>query len=350
MLSMLISKISFAQLIFHFVPEVYARNIDGVCSFQMQNMTSAPLSGKILISIKENLKPQPVVDIETPVTIISKGTSALSKSIVGNSIFKFANNAYGQLVNQTKNFPPGEYSFCFTFIPAEKGDPEYENCFDATIEPLIPIQLLIPSNEDTICLKRPVLSWQPPMPYNGAMTFRLMLTEKKMAKNGVEAMLKNAPLLLLDNISSTTITYPSNYPELKEGITYYWQVVAYQQKIIVSTSEVWAFTLKCKDDPIVDNDSYRELKFMVNGNYYITSQYLKFSFLNNYNIKKLQYTIIDVEEGGKPVKYVPEVKLTQGLNKVDIDITEIGLKQGKSYLLKVFPFNESPVEIRFIYQ
>ncbi|MBN8856788.1 MAG: hypothetical protein J0H29_00285 [Sphingobacteriales bacterium] len=340
---------STAQIIFHFVPEVYARNLDALSTVQIQNM-SAAANGQISITVRENSKRIDVVEITTPAFLVKQGINSIPKNAFGNSVLRFGNNSYGKILNQTKSFPPGDYSFCFVFIPSEKGSPEFENCFDALIEPLVPMQLLLPVNEDTICLKRPVLSWQPPMPYNGSMYFRLMLTEKKQARNGPEAMLKNAPLLLLDNITGTTLMYPANYPELKEGITYFWQVVAYQQGIIISTSEVWGFTVKCKEDAIVDNDSYRELKLLVNGNYYITGQYLKFSFLNNYNIKKLQYTILDINEGGKPVKRLPEIKLMQGLNKIDIDITDIGLKEGKTYILKVFPFNEPPVEVRFIYQ
>lgn len=342
-----IAQESSGQVVFQFIPEVYARNLDALSTVQIQN-TGSNLNGQIVIRVSENSKRINIVDITTPVISLRKGVNALPKSAYGNSVFRFGNNSYGRIVNQTKAFPPGEYSFCFEFVPSEKGNPEYENCFDGSIEPLVPMQLMLPAHQDTICLKRPVLSWQPPMPYSGSMFFRLMLVEKKSAKNGTEAMLKNAPLLLLDNISGTTLMYPSNYPELKEGVTYYWQVVAYQQNIIISTSEVWEFTVQCKEKNIEDNDSYRELKLLVNGNYYITSQYLKFSFLNNYNVKKLQYAILDVEEGGKPVKQVPDVLLVQGLNKIDIDISELGLKNGRSYVLKVFPFNESPVEIRFV--
>lgn len=340
---------SMGQVIFHFIPEVYARNLDGLSTVQIQNM-SAVSNGQISIIVRENSKRIDVVEIIIPAFLMKQGVNVIPKNVFGNSLLKFGNNAYGKIVNQTKSFPPGDYSFCFVFIPAEKGSLEFENCFDAFIEPLAPMQLLLPADQDTICLKRPVLSWHPPMPYSGSMYFRLMLTEKKQARNGTEAMLKNAPLLLLDNITGTTLMYPANYPELKEGATYYWQVIAYQQGVIISTSEVWEFTVKCREDAIADNDSYRELKSLVNGNYYITGQYLKFSFLNNYNIKKLQYAVLDINEGAKPVKHLPEIKLMPGLNKIDIDITEIGLKQGKTYILKVFPFNEPSVEIRFIYQ
>jgi hypothetical protein len=210
--------------------------------------------------------------------------------------------------------------------------------------------LLNPSHLDTICNKRPVLSWQPPLPFSSGMRFRLILTEKK-AGVGVEDLLMKTPLLLLDNISSTTINYPSVNPELKEGKTYYWQVVAYEKGLIISRSEIWEFTVQCtevlKPGP---NDSYRELKLLVNGNYYIANRVLKFSFRNDYNIQKLRYSILDISDAGKEIKHVPEIKLQSGLNKIDIELGDLDLKAGNHYILKVYPFNEPSVEIRFVYE
>ncbi|MBW7892076.1 MAG: hypothetical protein H3C48_13850 [Chitinophagaceae bacterium] len=349
LLTIFTANTSTGQIIFHFIPEAYARNLDALSTVQIQNV-SAISNGQISITVRENSKRINVVEVTTPAFVIKQGVNVIPKNVFGNSLLKFGNNTYGKIVNQTKSFPPGDYSFCFVFIPIEKGSLEFENCFDTFIEPLAPMQLLLPADQDTICLKRPVLSWQPPMPYSGSIYFRLVLTEKRQARNGTEAMLKNTPLLLLDHITGTTLMYPANYPELKEGVTYCWQVVAYQQGVIISTSEVWEFTVKCKEEAVMDNDSYRELKSLVNGNYYITGQYLKFSFLNNYNIEEMQYTILDINERVNPVKHLPKIKLIPGLNKIEIDITEVGLKQGKTYILKVFPFNEPPVEVRFIYQ
>jgi len=350
-IAMSLYKTAPAQLVFYFIPDVYGRSIDGLGTFQVQNLSNTLQKGQVSILVQENTSNKTVVNITTPATTFNPGNNSFPKGLFANSVFHFSNNSLASIVNQTRNFPPGEYSFCFRFTPSDKQGDEYENCFDAAIQPLLPISLLLPADQDTICLKRPVLSWQPPMPFHVSMRFRLLLTEKKNNNDKVESILKNAPLLLLDNISTTTINYPANYPELKEGKTYCWQVAAYQQGLIISTSEVWEFTVQCKEKmPPVPSDSYRELKLLMNGNYYIANRYLKFSFRNDYHIRKLKYEIIDLAEEGKKIKRLPEIEIQNGLNMIDLDLSDSDLKPGDHYILKVYPFNEPPVEVRFIYQ
>jgi len=341
-----------AQLSFYFLPELYGRSIDGLGTFQVQNLGQEKMTGQIFVTVKENKSGSLVVTVTTPQVTFNTGLNNFSKSVFNSSAFNFSSNAYGSLANQTRNLPPGEYTFCFHFTPKDKTlFDDYENCFDTEIQPLVPITLLNPAHMDSICTKRPVLSWQPPMPFSGAMKFRLILTEKKGDNEGVEDLLMRTPLLLLDNISATTINYPSVNPELKEGKTYYWQAVAYEKGIIISKSEIWEFTVQCKEAVKPGpNDSYRELKLMVNGNYYIANRFLKFSFRNDYNISKLKYSILDVAKGSEELKHLPEVKLQQGFNKIDIDLGDLGLKPGNHYILKVYPFNEPPVEVRFVYK
>jgi hypothetical protein len=338
-----------AQVNFTFLPELYGRSIDGLGNFQVQNIGTEKIDGVIFITVKEN-SAGPVVMVITPRVTINPGLTNFPKSVFSNSSFRFSSGSYGAIANQTRGLPPGDYDFCFRFVPLDKSRfNEYETCFDGDIQPLAPLTLLNPADRDSICNKRPVLSWQPPLPFSAAMRFRLLLTEKKTGE-GVADLLMKTPLLLLDNISSTTINYPSANPELKEGKTYYWQVVAYDKGVIISKSEIWEFTVQCKElDKPLPNDSYRELKLLVNGNYYIANRALKFSFNNNYNIQKLHYTIVDIADGAKEIKHLPEVQLQRGLNKIDIDLQDLGLKPGNHYLLKVYPFNEPAVEIRFIY-
>lgn len=341
-----------AQLKFHFVPEVNARTVDGLSAFQVQNLSASRYDGQVSITVRETSLNQPVVTILTPVLSFTTGNTPFPVTAFRSSIFNFAGNALGSLVNQTRNFPPGEYSFCFRFIPSDKmSNDDFEDCYETTVQPLLPISLLLPSDQDTICQKRPLLSWQPPMPYHNSMRFRLLLTEKREGETASESILKNAPLLLLDQIAGLAVNYPSNYPELKEGKTYCWQVAAYQTGLIISTSEVWEFTVQCKEpDMPAPNDSYRDLKVLSSGNYYIANRFLKFAFSNNYNVTKLSYAIYDMSNGRRPLKDLPEVRLTNGLNKVDIDLSDLDLMPGKQYLLKVSPFGEAAVEVKFVYQ
>lgn len=351
LLIVLAGQLSRAQFNFFFVPEVSGRSIDGLGLFQVQNLTGRALQGQVVIVVRENTRRQHIVTITTPVTTLGTGTYNFPKNVFAGSAFKFSNSPYSSIVNQTKGFPPGEYSFCYQFVNANKlaGD-DYENCFEAEILPLVPMTLLNPADKDKICQKRPVLSWQPPIPFHPSMRFRLLLTEKRQGES-VENLLINAPLVLLDNITATTINYPSGRPDLQEGKTYCWQVLAYQQNIVMSKSEIWEFTIQCQEPAKqLPNDSYRELKLLVNGNYYIANRAIKFAFTNNYSVKKLSYSIHDVENGSKKIKNLPEVSLMPGLNKIDIDLTDAELGEGKHYILKVYPFNEQAIEVRFIYR
>ncbi len=342
----------FSQLNFVFLPEINGRSIDGLSAFQLQNLTGKTLTGNIYIEVKENINKLKVVSVKTQEININPGVSSFPRINFVNSQLQFAANAFANITSQTRSFPPGEYSFCFHFVPSVKGSPDnYEDCFDGSIQPLVPISLLNPSDRDTICNKRPFLTWQPPLPYSAAMRFRLLLTEKKPGTAPVENLLMNVPLVFLDNITSTSVNYPATSPELKEGKTYCWQVIAFMQGVVLSKSEIWEFTVQCKEQlPLKPNDSYRELKSLVNGNYYVTNKYLKFSFTNNYNVSKLSYGIYDLANAQKQIKRTPEVTMQPGLNKIDIDVTDLELEPGKQYLLKVFPFNEPVIEVRFVYQ
>jgi hypothetical protein len=339
-----------AQVNLLFAPEINGRSIEGLGNFQVQNLSGKTISGNIRILVKENRTHSSVVTITTPLLQIAQGSLQFPRNQFVAAKLVFANNAISRLVSQTKNLPAGDYSFCYQFIAEVKtnGD-DYENCYDAEIQPLVPISLISPDDRDHICDKRPALSWQPPLPYSAGMRFRILLTEKK-AGESVENLLVNTPLIFLDNISVPSINYPAASPDLQEGKTYCWQVIAYQDGVVLSRSEIWEFTVQCKEpSKNITSDSYRELKLMANGNYYIADGAIHFAFSNAYHMRKLGYDIIDVDNSAKKMKNVPEVRLRDGLNKIDIDLSDLDMKVGRFYLLRVYPFNEPVIEIKFTY-
>ncbi len=337
-----------AQVNFIFLADVYGRSVDGLGNFQMQNFSPLLKRGQVFITVNENITKTQVLTIISPVFDLGSGNMVYPVSVFASSKFNFTSTSLSAIVSQTRNFPPGDYTFCYRFVPSDKTE-DFENCFDANIQPLVPISLINPADQDKICQKRPALSWQPPVPYPAAMRFRLQLTEKKKGA-AVENLLMNAPLILLDNIPSTTVNFPSYAPDLQEGHTYVWQVIAYQNGVILSKSEIWEFTVQCSDPVKPDiNDSYRELRDMVNGNYYYATRFLKFSFQNSYNVKKLSYEIYQTEGGSTKIKNLPVIPIVHGLNKIDIDLTALDLEDGKHYVLKIYPFNEPDVVVRFVY-
>ena len=336
------------QINFIYLAEVYGRSVDGLGNFQLQNLTGQTKIGQVVISVRENISKTQVLTLYSPQFNLMPGTSYFPVGVYTNSHFVFANTPLAAIASQTRNFPPGEYTYCFKFVlPGGHGDDE--NCFDANIEPLVPIDLIYPADQDKICQKRPPLSWKPPVPFPATMRFRLQLTQKK-AGSSVESLLMNAPLILVDNIPTTSINYPSYAPDLQEDSTYCWQVIAFQNGVILEKSEIWEFTVQCHAAAAPTSlDSYRELKSLMNGNYYYATAWLKFTYQNNYSYKKLHYEIYETENGSTQIKNLPDIPLAQGLNKIDIDLTQLDLVEGSHYMLKVYPFNEPPVVVRFEY-
>jgi len=342
-------KSSFGQFNFIFFSDLNARSIEGLGIVQTQNLTGKILTGIVVIEVKEVATRTSVVSIKIPEQRITTGLSTLSRSIFINSQLHFYNNSYGNILSQTRQFPAGEYLVCYSFISTDKNIPfQYDDCFDFSIKPLVPVSLQSPYNKDSICEKKPFLSWKPPLPYNNSIRFRVLLTEKKNGVASIENLLVNIPLLYVDNISGVMINYPTSSPDLKDGITYCWQVIAYQNGILLSKSEIWEFTVNCTiKESLKPNDSYRELKSLINGNYYVANNTMKFSFFNHYHEQQLQYAIYEFNSGMKPLKKIPKIYLKRGLNRIDIDLNGLELTPEKQYVLRVFPFNENPVDIVF---
>lgn len=179
-----------------------------------------------------------------------------------------------------------------------------------------------------------------------------MLTELKEGQDIAEALSYNQPVINQANIVTNNLNYPVYLPELKQGLSYVWQVTVYTDKTILKKSEIWTFAIGCSEKPkSIDNDSYRELKDGEDGNFYITDQFLKFSFANPYKASPLQYTIMCTSDPKATIKNLPPLWAQPGLNKYEIDLSENKtIKEDREYLLSIFLPNNYQLKLRFTYR
>ncbi|WP_315820232.1 hypothetical protein [Paraflavitalea speifideaquila] len=131
-----------------------------------------------------------------------------------------------------------------------------------------------------------------------------------------------------------------------------WQVTAYTGTSIITKSEIWAFTIRCEEEKKKEEkDSYRELKEVPDGSFYIANRVLRFSCTNAYAATRLNYSIVNLAQPDAFVKQLPELQLNAGLNKYDLDLSSLnGFKEGQQYLLKVALPNGRIGSLRFIYK
>lgn len=353
----LLLSISFkskAQVSVSFSPAMYGQNLEGLAFAQIVNSIQFDIEVAITIKVNE-VGGADVLTIRTQPFWIRQGVSVIDRKAFANGRFIFANTNSGTMVKQSGKFGEGEYEYCFEVeILNSKGNVPlgtYEQCFIHQLQPLTPLLLINPVDGDELCNKRPDFIWQPPMPLPVNAKFRILLAEVKEKQDIVEAVAFNQPIINQANIRTNNLFYPANIPDLKEGHTYAWQVSVYVDQTILKKSEVWMFTVKCKEEiKKADGESYRDLKETDDGNYYLANQYLRFSFNNPYNKGLLNYSIESISEPGSKVKDLPKLELNTGINKYELNFIENdSMKPGKEYLLKVNLPNRQ-LRLRFIYK
>lgn len=352
---LVISVQATSQVSVNFNAAVYGRSLDGLSFAQIMNASSLPVHVKIKISIRE-MTQGIVATIHIPYFGLRAGSNHIERQALLKSNFIFANNAAGLQLSQTGKLGEGEYDFCFEVTV---GDPKSliiidvsDFCFQSLLSPLTPLLLIDPAIGDKFCNPRPSFTWQPPMPLPRNTQFRIIVCEKKEKQTDIEAITYNIPVINVGGLYTSNLFYPSKTPDLKLGKQYVWQVTAYQEKTILTKSEIWQFEIKCEEKTkTTSTDSYRELKETEDGNYYIADKVLRISFNNPYNPGVLNYSITSMSAPEKRIKKLPALKLNAGLNKYEIDLSENkDFKNNEEYMITVRLENNRVFKLRFIYK
>ena len=344
----------FGQVSFQFVPELYGRNVNGLFNCRIIN-ASAKRMATLTIAVSEHKNGQ-VLFVKSTAFAVNPGSNIIPAAAIRSAAVEFTPNPIGVIVRHDHNFPVGDYEYCFTLNYTDSGNNAIdEQCFQLHLVPFAELNLVEPFNKDTICDKRPLLTWQPLLPGIPGAGYQLVLSEVKKDQGAVEALNYNLPIINQSHISATVLPYPAIAKELEQGKTYAWQVTAYKDQTILNRSEIWTFKVNCRDPKkkpeIIPDDGYRDIEDLVKGNFYVAVAYLKFALTNPYQQKPLTYEISSLSSPAKKIKGLPKITLTRGKNKVMIDLFNTdSFTDGESYLLKLKLPDGSEKSLRFIYK
>jgi hypothetical protein len=353
LIALLFSVPALGQVTFQFVPDIYGRNVDGLLNCRILN-ASGNRSATLTVSVNER-KSGSIVTLTTTSFNLSPGLNSIPGTSLKSSNIQFYNNPVSVITRHDHNFPAGDYEYCFTLNFSGSGaDLPVEQCFSYELIPFSELHLSEPYDRDTICEKRPLLSWQPLLPGISGSAYQLVISEIKSGQNAVEALNYNLPVLNQSMISSPILPYPSIARELEEGKSYAWQVTAYKDQTILNRSEVWTFRVGCRENkkpPVMAEDGYRDIEDLARGNYYVAVGTIKFVVLNAYNEQAFKYQIENLNNPGKKIKGMPKVKLLKGKNKILIDLANTdSFTDGNSYIMKLWLPDGTAKNLRFIYK
>ncbi|MHA4894141.1 DUF928 domain-containing protein [Pedobacter sp. PWIIR3] len=348
----LISVSASAQLSVQFIPEVYGRSIDGLVNASIIN-TSGSMSVRLSITVTED-KLGKVVTLLTRAFSINKGNNVIPANAIKSSTIQLSNNASARFLQKNGYFPQGNYEYNFQVISAISTEEILiDQIFNSEVLPPAPLDLIEPYNEEKICNKKPVLTWQPSIPTAVGTMYELLLVEIKDRQTPVEALNYNLPVVKQKGINNPILLYPPSAKELITGKSYAWQVTAYIDQTIINRSEIWEFTVNCEEEesPVEDDNGYRDIEDLFRGNFYVANGYVKFTLVNSYNEQPLNYSISCVTDPGIRIRQLPKVKLKKGKNRVQLDFSRnLSFRDGYSYLLDLKLPNGPSKKLRFIYK
>lgn len=346
--------LSMAQVTFNFMPEIHGRTLEGLLMVRIGNASPQMRSVYLVITVTEQQAGR-VVSVRTPRFDLRPGVAALPQGVFARGGVEFARNQLAVVIKQSNQFPEGQYEYCYRLFDAGKqGDAGLiaEQCFDYALQPFSELMLVEPYEGDQICDKRPMLRWQQLMPAIPGVMYRLMLVEIKEGQEKTEALHYNLPLINQGNIRTPMLMYPHAARQLEEGKRYAWQVAAYRNTVLLASSEVWDFHVKCEDSAkTLPVEGYRNIEDLAKGNYYIARGKLMFALHNAYESVELDYSISSISKPGAKVRKLPRVKLHRGMNQVLIDLEDSkGFEDGHFYILSVRLGNGEEKQLRFTYK
>lgn len=337
-----------AQVHFSGNPVAMGRNADALLSINAISNYSKPMVGDIVMEVTEEGSDHQVLTIIFQNITVVTGINRLSK-YSSQAARRFYDNELSKLLKSNGNFPPGNYSICCLFNPADKlvGVVEKEHCFSNTVTARQLLSLIEPA--DSICNYRPSFTWIGRKTQGPNVAFQVVCSEIKDHQSAEEALVNNPPVIKeLLYMQANQMAYPAGASSLKTGKKYAWQVTEVSGNSMLNSSEVNVFNVGCKEFTETTVESFAEVKSFQTGKKYYFTDAVNFSFDNAYSEKKLNYTIT---QGGtlKKLENIPEIKIATGLNKISIDVGSLrALQKGQLYTMKIYNVGPAVYYLNFI--
>lgn len=285
---------------------------------------------------------------------------------IGPISTNYANPIFMDQLNRNRGvLGLGSYSIQYSVI-ATAGDvftgAYQEVAFDNINHEVIlaqPTDLLFLDNYDTIQHKFPSFSWTPTLFPAAALDGSIIpeihyvfnLAQLLPNQSSYQAITSNPYVYSEAKLKQTYLQYPIIAVELEDSTTYVWQVHAYLDNKLISSSEIWQFTIWTKKrEVIVPTPLVR--KERTQNFIQIKENQLGFSYLEEHagGKKALKVAIYNERTQSYLPLSIDHLETKNGMNQFQLSLCPDGLnlKDGL-YMLEVADVNGQAYFLRFIY-
>jgi hypothetical protein len=355
---MISGLLSQAQLIINLqLPPSGAIQKNQLWNMLVTNTSQNNINASITMTIVENQTGEQILSATTGPVIIPPGNVMLNSTVLMPILYNVFSSSYNIDPSQNGFLPAGSFLVCYTYSDLVSKGAIAQECNTIDIEPLSPPQLVFPEDQTAIdSTSIPQFTWLPPAPLNlfTNLQYDLYLVQMDSGQVAADAIHSNIPILYQQDISGTSLMYPTAAPALQSGVQYAWEVVAKNNETPVSNSEAWIFTLKGFG---VDSIEHGELPFtrlQKNGEsgYSICDGKLKFAYINETADTAWNVILYDISSSNiLPLSFgLDSVPMNKGLNLVQIDLSNnLSFIDQHIYLLELHNSRNEVWRMKFEY-
>jgi hypothetical protein len=230
---------------------------------QLWNLTisytgSAPVQGRIQLDMKDIQTHQSVLSAVSTSFRVASGATMVQMQSMEPIVYSYNSPV---VIDRSANgmLPLGQYQVCYQLLLTygENQNAVAEDCEEIAVEPLSPPLLTMPENDSVLSVLTPNFMWVPPAPVTmfAELTYDVLISEVYEGQSITDAVQKNLPLQQAQGLSQPFLSFPLTGPQLEDGKTYAWQVVARDQRQYAAKSEVWSFRTPANKAATSNNNS-----------------------------------------------------------------------------------------------
>lgn len=263
-----------------------------------------------------------------------KGVTLLPTSVRSSMRFTYQKTPLSSTLRETGRLPFGNYILCYRCLDPKDGSTIGVACRERNITPMLPPELINPTNGEIIETPQPLLLWRGPLPMQSqGVSYALRLVEQPSGKtDALTAVQTRPPVVNMRQLSNLYLPFPMTAKPLEDGKSYAWQVEAWSGKVSLGVTDAWTFQVKLpKPTPVVPQfESYCWVKEVEDGSYCSPSDSLKFMYDNVDNDPILNFSIVD-KDSKQVATALPQIALISGINALAFPLEAIKGIEPKAY-------------------
>ncbi len=270
LLLFLLTEISFAQEVIVQLqpPPPYQMRIEDMWNLITINQTDERpvyLHGTA-VEIESGL----IVDVSTSVFTLPKESKRIRSNDVGTVTINEKNSTYTSVINRLTAMPNGSYEICVEIIDANTDRILGTSCIYQEVLNISQVTLIYPNDQSILensfgtdeieyaadsidsgikntkpqkINSQIVFSWLPPVPIplGKSVSYKIKIVEMFGMQSPYDAMLSNPYFFSAGSITTSSFQYPIAARELISGRTYAWQVEAFVDGYLLTSSEIFSF-------------------------------------------------------------------------------------------------------------